>query len=57
MLQWFKLYVTSFCFFTYIFLGRIRLDIRFLLPESGQALKQAGQGCGGVTVPGGVQEP
>jgi len=30
---------------------------KFLLRKSGDALEQAAQGGGGVTVPGGVQEP
>ena len=28
-----------------------------MLGNSGEALEQAAQGCGGVTVSGGVQEP
>jgi len=38
--------------------GRFRLDIRkkVVLRSSAEALAQAAQGGGGVTVPGGVQE-
>ena len=38
--------------------GRFRLDIwkKILLQKSGEALAQAAQGGGGVTVPGGVEE-
>ena len=36
---------------------QIRYQEKFLLHQSGDALAQAAQGSGGVTVPGGVQEP
>jgi len=37
--------------------GRFRLDVRTnFFTESGQALEQAAQGSGGVTIPGGVQK-
>jgi len=38
--------------------GKFTLNIRknFFLDKSGEALAQAAQGGGGVTVPGGVQE-
>ena len=37
--------------------GRFRLDVRKnVFTESGQALEQAAQGSGGVTIPGGVQK-
>jgi len=39
--------------------GRFRLDFRkkCLLRKGGETLAQADQGSGGVTVPGGLQEP
>ena len=36
-----------------LFQGRLRLE-EFILRKSGNALAQAAQGGGGVTVPGGV---
>jgi len=34
----------------------MKKELAFLLQKCAKALAQAAQGCGGVTIPGGVQE-